>query len=294
MEPSEVLRAVEAGMSAASALGLRVEDAAVVHNSNRIAVRLTPCDVLARVAPLSYQIGAEFEVEVAHRLAENGSPVAELEPRVQPRVHVRDGFAITLWTYYEPVASSDIAPAEYAQALVRLHAGLRQIEVSAPHFTDRVAAAQCLVAEREQTPELLGTDRELLSNTLSRLSTAISEGGTDEQLLHGEPHLGNVLRSRKGLLFVDFETCCRGPVEFDIAHGLSMSGGGRMLQPADEVCEHYPGANQDLVEQCRILIWAMITTWRWRRDDQLPNGRYWAIEGLNQLRAALDRYGLDV
>ena len=41
-----------------------------------------------------------------------------------------------------------------------------------------------------------------------------------------------------------------------------------------------------MIEQCRILIWAMITTWRWRRDDQLPNGRYWAIEGLNQLRVA--------
>ncbi|HEX9641640.1 MAG TPA: phosphotransferase, partial [Candidatus Krumholzibacteria bacterium] len=215
MEPSEVQRAVEAGMSAASALGLRVADAAVVHNSNRIAVRLTPCEVLARVAPLSYQTGAEFEVEVAHRLAETGSPVAELEPRVEPRVYVCDGFAITLWTYYEPVASSDIAPAEYAQALVRLHAGLRQIDVSAPHFTDRVSEAQMLVADEEQTSELPGADRELLSNTLSRLSTAINERATDERLLHGEPHLGNVLRTRKGLLFVDFETCCRGPVEFD-------------------------------------------------------------------------------
>ena len=47
-------------------------------------------------------------------------------------------------------------------------------------------------------------------------------------------------------------------------------------------------ANQDVIEQCRILIWAMITTWRWRRDDQLPNGRYWATEGLNRLRSALD------
>lgn len=294
MEPSEAQRAVEAGRSAASALGLRVEDAVVVHNSNRIAVRLTPCDVLARVAPLSSQTGAEFEVEVAHCLAETGSPVAELEPRVEPRVYVRDGFAITLWTYYEPVASSDIAPAEYPQALVRLHAGLRQIEVSAPHFTDRVATAQRLVAEREQTPELPGADRELLSNTLSRLSTAISERGSDEQLLHGEPHLGNVLRTRRGLLFVDFETCCRGPVEFDIAHGFLPSGGGRMLLAAEEAYEHYPGANQDVIEQCRILIWAMITTWRWQRDDQLPNGPYWRIEGLNQLRAALDRYGLDV
>ena len=63
---------------------------------------------------------------------------------------------------------------------------------------------------------------------------------------------------------------------------------------AEEVLEHYLGAHQDVIEQCRILIWAMITTWRWRRDDQLPNGRYWAIEGLEQLRVALDRYGLDV
>ena len=39
---------------------------------------------------------------------------------------------------------------------------------------------------------------------------------------------------------------------------------------------------------------AMITAWRWDRDDQLPDGRYWGIEGLNQVRAALDRYGMDV
>jgi len=201
---------------------------------------------------------------------------------------MRYGFAITLWTYYEPVASSDIAPAEYAQALVRLHAGLRQIDLSAPHFTDRVAEAQRLVADQEQTPELPGAARELLGNTLSRLSTGISGRGTGEQVLHGEPHLGNLIRTREGLLFVDLETCCRGPVEFDIAHGLLPSEDGRML-PAEGVCEHYPGANQDVIDQCRILIWAMITTWRWRRDDQLPNGRYWAIEGLNQLRAALDR-----
>ena len=282
MEPSEVQRAIEAGRSAASTLGLRVDDAVVVHNSNRIAVRLTPCDVLARVAPLSYQTGAEFEVEVAHRLAETGSPVAELEPRLEPRVYIRDGFAMTLWTYYEPVAPSDIAPAEYAQALVRLHAGLRQIEVSAPHFTDRVAEAQRLVADREQTPELLGADRELLGDTLSRLSIGISGRGTGEQVLHGEPHPGNLLRTKNGLLFVDLETCCRGPVEFDIAHA------------PEEISEHYPAANQDLLRECRILMLAMIATRRWDRDDQLPNGRQLDTEWLGQMRAALDRYGLDV
>ncbi len=292
MEPSEVQRAVKAGMSAASALGLQVEGAVVVHNSNRIAVRLSPCNVLARVAPLSYQTDDDLEVEVARRLAETGSPVAEPEPRVEPRVYVRDGFAITLWAYYEPVAPSTITPAEYAQALVRLHAGLRQMEVSAPRFTDRVAEAQKLVADREQTPGLPSADRELLGNTLRRLRTGIIGLGTGEQLLHGEPHLGNLLRTRKGLLFVDLETCCRGPVEFDMAHGLLPSEDGRMLA-VEDVCKPYPGADRGVIDQCRILIWAMITTWRWQRDDQLPNGRYWASEGLNQLRAARDRYGLD-
>jgi hypothetical protein len=268
-------------MSTASALDLRVVDAVVLHDSNRLAVRLLPCDVLARVAHVAHQAGTEFEVEVAGRLAETDSPVAELEPRVEPRVYVRDGFAVTLWTYYEPVPSRDVAPPEYAQALERLHAGMRQIDVTAPHFTDRVAEAQWLVGNRAQTPELADAERDLLKNTLRSLRRAIDDRGADEQLLHGEPHPGNLLRTKKGLLFVDLETCCRGPVEFDIAHA------------PEEVSEHYPAATQDLLRECRILVLAMIATWRWDRDDQLPNGRQLGKEWLRQIRAALDRYGLD-
>ena len=281
MKAVEVPRAVAAGMSTASALDLRVDDAVVLHDSNRLAVRLLPCDVLARVAQVAHQAAAEFEVEVARRLAETDSPVAGLEPRVEPRVYVRDGFAVTLWTYYEPVPPRDVAPPEYAQALEQLHAGMRQIDVTAPHFTDRVAEAQWLVGYRAQTPELADADRELLSTTLRTLRRAIDEHGADEQLLHGEPHPGNLLRTKKGLLFVDLESCCRGPVEFDIAHA------------PEEVSEHYPAGTQDLLRECRILVLAMIATWRWDRDDQLPNGRQLGTEWLSQIRAALDRYGLD-
>jgi hypothetical protein len=278
MKTSEVPRAVAAGMSTASALGLRVDDAVVVHDSNRIAVRLLPCDVLARVAYVTHQAGAKFEVEVARRLAQTDSPVAEPEPRVEPRVYVRGGFAVTLWKYYEPVPSRDIAPSEYAQVLERLHAGMRQIDVTAPHFTDRIAQAQSLVGNRAHTPELPDTERELLSKTLRNLRRAVEGRGAGEQLLHGEPHPGNLLRTKRGLLFVDLETCCRGPVEFDIAHA------------PQEVSEYYPAANQDLLRDCRILVLAMIATWRWDRDDQLPNGRQLGAEWLSQIRAALDRH----
>jgi hypothetical protein len=78
MQPSEIQRALAAAMSTASALGLTADDAIVLHSSNRLAVRLLPCDVLARVAPTAHQV-AQFEVELAQRLAETESPVAALE-----------------------------------------------------------------------------------------------------------------------------------------------------------------------------------------------------------------------
>jgi hypothetical protein len=288
MEPSEVQRAVEAARSTAAALGLHVDDAVVVHNSDRIAVRLIPCDVLARVGPPAHEGVFRFEVEVARLLGTTDSPIGELDPRVEARVYMHDGFPVSLWTYYEPLgSSSDIEPADCAHALNRFHAGMRQIELAAPHFTDRVADAHRAVVDRAQTPDLPDADRDLLATTLGRLSQAVRSGGTREQLLHGEPHPGNLLMTRKGLLFIDLGTCVRGPVEFDIAHGLLPSEDGRVLA-ADEVLDHYPGANPDLIEQCRILIWAMITTYRWTYWDQLPNRDYWAIEGLNQLRGALD------
>ena len=272
MQASEVPRAVAAAMSTASSLDLRVEDAIVLHDSNKLTLRLLPCDVLARVAPVAHQV-AQFEVELAQRLAESGCPVAALEPRVEPRVYECDGFVITLWTHYEPVASREVSPADYARALERLHAGMRKVDVPTPHFTDRVDSAQQLVASRDRTPALADADRELLGDTLRSLRRVIGQRG-GEQLLHGEPHPGNVLTAKSGLLFIDLETCCRGPVEFDLAHA------------PEEVGEHYPSVDRDLLRDCRILVLAMITTWRWDGADQLPNGRQLGTEWLNQIRAA--------
>jgi len=276
MQASEVARAVAAATSIASSLDLTVDDAILLHDSNKLTVHLLPCDVVARVAPVAHQV-AQFEIDLAQRLAESESPVAALEPRVAPRVYERDGFVVTLWTYYEPAMPREVSPADYANVLGRLHAGMRKLDVATPHFTDRVEQAQQLVASRDHTPALADADRKLLSDTLRSLRRVIAERGGAEQLLHGEPHPGNLLTTKNGLLFIDLETCCRGPVEFDLAHA------------PEEVSEHYPGLNQGLLRECRILMLAMITAWRWDRGDQFPNGRQLGREWLSQIRAALDR-----
>ncbi|WP_184576600.1 phosphotransferase [Streptomyces zagrosensis] len=269
MEISDLTRAIAAATSVAASLDLPADDAVVLHNSNRLALRLTPCDTLARVAPRGP--AAQLEVDFAQRLAEAGCPVGALEPRVDPRVYTRDGFAVTLWSYYEPV-TPHVSAVGYAEVLERLHAGMREVDVPSPRFTDRVAEAEEVVANPDRSPELADADRVFLSNKLESLQRVIEDHGAVEQLLHGEPHPGNVLTTKNGPLFIDLETCCRGPVEFDLAH------------VAEAVCEHYPSSDQGLLDTCRQLVLAMVAAWRWDRGDQFPNGRRFGEEVLHLLR----------
>ena len=104
------------------------------------------------------------------------------------------------------------------------------------------------------------------------MSRAILDRGSAEQLPHGEPHPGNVLNTSDGLRFVDLETCCRGPAEFDLAH------------VPEEVAEHYPDADLGLLGECRLLVLAMVAAWRWDERDQFPNGLHAARVLLDALR----------
>ena len=271
MDPTDVARAVDAAMSIAVASGLPADDATVLHDSNKLALRLLPCDVFARVSPPGHE-HATFEVDLARQFAAAGCPVAALDPRVEPRGYQRDGFEVTFWTFYE-LASLEISPAAYTDALVRLHAGMRTVDVSTPHYTDRVDEAEDLVASRERSPTLTGSDRELLLNTFRQLAPTRARRGAAEQLIHGEPHPGNVLHTLDGPLFIDLETCCRGPVEFDLAH-----------VPAS-VSERYPDLDRALLGDCRRLVLAMVAAWRSDRDDQFPNGPAFGRELLHALRS---------
>ena len=270
MEMSDVTRAIAAATSVAASLDLPANDAIVLHNSNKLALRLTPCDVFARVAVLGPEV-AQLEVELAQRLAEVGCPVGALESRVDPLVYTRDGFAVTLWIYYEPV-TPNVSPADYAKALERLHAGMRTVEVASPRFTDRIAEAEELVANPDLSPELADADRVFLSGRLGSLRQAIEDRGAVGQLLPGEPQPGPVLSTTKGPAVIDVETCCRGPIEFDLAH-----------VPV-AVCEHYPNVDHGLLDECRQLVLAMVAAWRWDIGDQFPNGRRFGDELLRSLR----------
>ena len=81
-----------------------------------------------------------------------------------------------------------------------------------------------------------------------------------------------MLNTKNGPLFIDLETCCRGPIEFDLAHA------------PEEVIERYQNADQELLRKCRTLVLAMVAAWRWDRNDQFPDGRRMGTELLSALR----------
>ena len=159
---------------------------------------------------------------------------------------------------------------------------MAQLDVVAPHFGDRITEAQRLVASNDRTPGLEDSDRELLSRTLRNCTCRIEERCSPEQLLHGEPHPGNLLGRGKEILFIDLETGCRGPVEFDIAH------------VPEQASEHYADADHKLVRECRGLILAMVAAWRSQRDDHDPGGRRAGMKFLSALREGPPWPTLDV
>lgn len=273
VHPATAARARLAAADLVRSFGLAVDEAVDLHDSNRLTVHLLPCDLVARIGP-SEVGGSQVEVDRALQLLRAGAPVGPLDPRTPPQVHLRDGVEITLWSHLPQNPRPELPPEQYADALARLHAAMREARIEVPSITDRVASALELVEDPERTPRLTAPDRTFLRDTLRELGEKISRSGT-QQPLHGEPHPGNVLDTPDGPLFIDLETCCSGPVEFDLAHA-----------PA-RVAAHYPDVDPELLEDCRILSRALATTWRWDRDDSLPNGQLLGIGWLDQVRTLM-------
>ena len=68
--------AIAAASAVASELGFLVDEVRVVYLTNRLTVRLLPCNLLARVVPPTHRDGAAFELDVARRLATAGEESA--------------------------------------------------------------------------------------------------------------------------------------------------------------------------------------------------------------------------
>ena len=225
---------LEAAAALAAEHGLRYDEIVVLKHGSNLLVRLAPAPVILRIAtftalvrgdPLPY---LEREVSLVSHLASVGAPVMPPSDIVPPGPHVIGGWAMSAWRYvvHEPGAIPD--PIAVLHALDDLHAALRTYPGELPPLNpaaddlDRAlgfAVAQG-VYSGEQAADTLARRDEVMAELLAATPAT--------QALHGDAFPRNSLLSPAGVIWIDLEDCCTGPVTWDLAVLIRQGGGDRV------------------------------------------------------------------
>lgn len=250
--------ALQAAQSVADDLGVGTSRARILRDSNNTVVHLAPVDLVARVSTTPHSRGSlEADLRIGRYLAARGAPIGRPATEVDPGPHFCSGFTVTLWEYHEQREGEQLSPTLVADALRAFHKAFRPFEGHLVPFTDHMDEAGKVLRDCSLTPALATPDRQLLQSRYESLKEALASVTFEAQPLHGEPHLdGNVLCTREGPLFIDFEAACLGPKEWDLT-----------ALPR-EVAAFYPHVDRFLLELLSDVRSLTVATWCWMQPDR--------------------------
>jgi hypothetical protein len=274
-------RAVAAAVAEAERHGIEVGEPAVLADRYAIRVHLRPAPLVARVSTFTALLRQPVEawlareLDVATFLHGRSAPVVPPSDLLPPGPHVRDGFAISFWSYVPPVSEEPPTPEVTGRMLAELHGVLRdypgELPLLAPPLCDIPRGLERLERMRDV---LEASDVAMLRRVADRLLPAIESTSAPLQPLHGDAHAYNLISSTRGLVWNDFEDACRGPVAWD----LSSLG-----DPEGRLLAAYPGAPSPeelvLYRQVRLLhvvVWVFAL---------LPEVDEWAAHARDMLDA---------
>ena len=210
MEPASE-RVLGAVLELAPDLGLPADRPVVLREGSSLLVHLRPAPVVARAAlkTAAVRAGPDWyarELAVAAHLVEAGAPVVPPAADVAPGPHVRDGTPITFWRYAEP-SGDPVDPEAAGRGLRICHEALADFAGPLPRLA--------LLHEAEAVAERLG-DPAL--HRVARAARAEVEAlDLPVQAVHGDGDLNNVIQTRDGPLWNDWEDTMLAPVAWDLA-----------------------------------------------------------------------------
>ncbi|QOC94417.1 phosphotransferase enzyme family protein [Micromonospora craniellae] len=202
--------AINVVRSAATRAGIPAHDAAIVRVGENGVVLLPAAGVLARVVPIR-TIGTEFrrETDVAAWLAEQQVPVVR---PVRPEPITIGQHVVSLWEYLPDSRPADLVT--LAESLRHLHSVPLPTNLL-PQLTPFDRFEERLTSGVDLDPN----DHALLCQLRDELSTqwALTVFAIGDAVLHGDAHMDNLLVTDSGrIAFVDLETVCIGPPEWDL------------------------------------------------------------------------------
>jgi aminoglycoside phosphotransferase (APT) family kinase protein len=237
-----------AAVRVASRLGLWVTNPTVLSDSNNLVLWLRPAPVVAKVG-VGHHRRLALELSIARHLTTLGAPISPPAADVPPEVHRDGNVEVTFWAY-QPHIDGDPDPQAVAAALREVHEAMLSHPGRLPQYSEELESVAEVLGNDDRTRALRPEDRDLLCSALELLRSRLD---TVELVpLHGSPHNGNMLIHDGDVRFIDFETACLGPVEWDLAH-LSA-----------EAAATYPGAvDIQRLETCRTLVSVKTSAWCW-------------------------------
>jgi hypothetical protein len=173
--------------------------------------------------------------------------------QVPEEVHRAGGYEVTFWEHQRP-GGWKADERELASALFRLHQALLSYPGPLPSHRDELLTVAGVLGDPARLPALPAGDRALLVAALARFGQDLARYAAAGRPLHGSPHSSNTIAARGGVRFIDLETACTGPLEWDLAHV-----GGRAAHA-------YPGGfDPAVLGVCRALVSVKTAAWCWAR-----------------------------
>jgi aminoglycoside phosphotransferase (APT) family kinase protein len=192
--------------------GLDPRGARLVRFTSNAVFRLAHQPVVVRIvgSPAMHHRARKI-VLLAEWLAEQGVPAARLAPGVPQPMRI-DGYVATLWKLV-PQGGPPPTGKDLALLLRRLH------DLPRPPFElPRWAPLDDVRRRVADAEELAAADRRFLLERcakvqakLERLCFRLPAG-----VVHGDAHLGNLIPTRGGPVWCDFDSTCFGPPEWDL------------------------------------------------------------------------------
>jgi Ser/Thr protein kinase RdoA (MazF antagonist) len=200
-------------------LGLDDAGTNVLHSSNNTIVHHPACGLVAKVwtSPDAPDALAR-ELDVALHLAARGAEIAPPSSRVDPGPHHQDGLQVTLWEFLPHDPDPELDGNELADSLERLHGHLAAWDRELPEYRERIERIGRLLDDASTMRAVPRAGLALLRARFAEVAPPLLERAAPLAVLHGGPNSHNVLQTPAGLRWIDFEACCRGPIEADLAY----------------------------------------------------------------------------
>jgi Ser/Thr protein kinase RdoA (MazF antagonist) len=265
---------IAAAVAVAVRNGVAVDEPVMLRSTNNTVAHLPPSPLVVKVSDGASELLA-YELAAGSYLSQTGAPVAAPDPALGGSVHQLHEFSMTFWRYLQP----DPDPGDravLAEAIGLFHeraTGFKGLnDRSVPRYDDAVNDVRRRLHDPGFASALTDHERTLICTVLDSAQVSLDGHEESHRVLHGSPHGYNVIWVSGDPVFVDLESVCTGPVEWDLAYTDPMTAAA------------YPGVvDAALLQAARSLVAGVTAAWYMEGIDRGPDMEWHARNHLRNL-----------